>query len=76
VDIVRGMNMIYETGLFDVSYAVAGRRTFAAFGESTWSWGLVVVDHREGGAIGGGVLGVAEKSLNTPPSPERRGVST
>jgi len=39
VDIVRGMNMIYETGLFDVSYAAAGRRTFAAFGESAWSWG-------------------------------------
>jgi len=39
VDIVRGMNMIYETGLFDVSYAAAGRRIFAAFGESTWSWG-------------------------------------
>jgi hypothetical protein len=38
VDIVRGMNMIYETGLFDVSYAVAGRRVFAALGESTWSW--------------------------------------
>jgi hypothetical protein len=30
---VRGMN--YETGLFDVSYAVAGRRVFAAFGKST-----------------------------------------
>jgi len=27
--------MFYETGLFDVSYAVAGRRVFAAFGEST-----------------------------------------
>jgi hypothetical protein len=39
VDIVMGMNMIYETGLFDVSYAAAGRRTFAAFGESAWSWG-------------------------------------
>jgi hypothetical protein len=39
VDIVRGMNMIYETGLFDVSYAVAGRRTFDTFGEPTWSWG-------------------------------------
>jgi len=38
VDIVRGMNMIYETGLFDVSYA-AGRRTFDTFGESAWSWG-------------------------------------
>jgi hypothetical protein len=36
---VRGMNMIYETDLFDVSYAVAGRRVFAAFGKSTWSWG-------------------------------------
>jgi len=32
--------------------------------------GLVVVDLREGGAAGGGVLGVAEKSLHTPPSPE------
>ena len=42
VDVVRGMNMIYETGLFDVSYAVAehdSQRAFAAFGESTWSWG-------------------------------------
>ena len=39
VDIVMGMNMIYETGLFDVSYAAAGRRTFDTFGESTWSWG-------------------------------------
>jgi len=39
VDIVMGMNMIYETGLFDVSYAVAGRGIFAAFGESAWSWG-------------------------------------
>jgi hypothetical protein len=29
--------MNYETGLFDVSYAVAGQRVFAAFGESTWS---------------------------------------
>jgi hypothetical protein len=34
---VRGM--FYETVLFDVSYAVAGRRVFAAFGEPTWSWG-------------------------------------
>jgi hypothetical protein len=43
VDIVRGMNMIYETGLFDVSYAVAegnSQRVFVAFGESTWSWGV------------------------------------
>jgi hypothetical protein len=33
---VRGMNMIYETGLFDVSYAVAedeSQRVFATFGE-------------------------------------------
>jgi hypothetical protein len=28
----------------------------------------VVVDLREGGAVGGGVLGVAEKSLHTPPA--------
>jgi hypothetical protein len=43
VDIVRGTNMIYETGLFDVSYAVAegnSQRVFVAFGESTWSWGV------------------------------------
>jgi hypothetical protein len=30
---VREMN--YEAALFDVSYAVAGQRVFAAFGEST-----------------------------------------
>jgi hypothetical protein len=30
---VRGM--FYETDLFDVSYAVAGRRVFAAFGKPT-----------------------------------------
>ncbi len=30
--------MFYESGFFDVSYVVAGRRVFAAFGESTWSW--------------------------------------
>ncbi len=73
VDTVREVNMIYETGLFDISYAVAegnSQRVFVAFGESTWSWGLVVVDFREGGAAGGGVFGVADKSLNTPPSPE------
>jgi len=35
---VRGM--FYETVLFDVSYAVAGRRVFAAFGKPTWSWGV------------------------------------
>jgi hypothetical protein len=29
--------MFYETGLFDVSYAVAGQRVSAAFGEPTWS---------------------------------------
>jgi len=58
---VRGINMIYETGLFDVSYAVAegnSQRVFAAFGESTWSGGgggLVVVDLRERDAVGGGV---------------------
>jgi hypothetical protein len=39
VDTVRGMNMVYETGLFDVSY-VAGRRAFDAFSGSTWSWGV------------------------------------
>jgi len=27
--------VFYETGLFDVSYAVASRRVFAAFGKST-----------------------------------------
>ena len=48
---VRGMNMIYETGLFDVSYAVAeptGRRVFATFGEPDYMelGGLVVVDLR------------------------------
>jgi len=32
---VRGM--IYESGLFDVSNAVAGQRVFAAFGKPTWS---------------------------------------
>jgi hypothetical protein len=32
--------MFYETVLFDVSYAVAGRRVFAAFGKPTWSWGV------------------------------------
>jgi hypothetical protein len=39
---VRGMNVIYATGLFDVSYAVAegnSQRVFVTFGESTWSWG-------------------------------------
>jgi hypothetical protein len=46
--------MFYETSLFDVSYAVAGRRVFAAFGEPTWR-GLVVVDLREGDAVCGGV---------------------
>jgi hypothetical protein len=30
----------------------------------------VVVDLREGGAVGGGVLGVVEKSLHAPPGPE------
>ncbi len=44
--------MIYETGLFDVSYAVAegnSQRVFAAFGESDYMElsGLVVVDLRE-----------------------------
>ncbi len=29
--------VFYESDLFDVSYAVASRRVFAAFGESTWS---------------------------------------
>lgn len=41
VDTVREVNMIYETGLFDISYAVAesnSQRVFAALGESTWSW--------------------------------------
>jgi hypothetical protein len=36
------MNMIYETGLFGASYAVAeheSQRVFVTFGESTWSWG-------------------------------------
>ncbi len=37
VDIVRRMNMIYETGLFDIPYAADCRRTFETFGESTWS---------------------------------------
>ncbi len=43
VDTVREVNMIYETGLFDISYAVAegnSQRVFVAFGESTWSWGV------------------------------------
>jgi DNA helicase HerA-like ATPase len=49
---VRGMNMIFETGLFDVSYAVAERnsqRVFATFGEPDYMEleGLVVVDLRE-----------------------------
>ncbi len=49
---VRGMHMIYETGLFDVSYAVAepkGQRVFVTFGESDYTKleGLVVVDLRE-----------------------------
>jgi hypothetical protein len=49
---VRGMNMIYETGLFDVSYAVAegnSQRVFAAFGEPDYMEleGLVVVNLRE-----------------------------
>jgi DNA helicase HerA-like ATPase len=48
---VRGMNMIYETGLFDVSYAVAegnSQRVFATFGEPDYMEleGLVVVDLR------------------------------
>jgi sorbitol-specific phosphotransferase system component IIA len=48
---VRGMNMIYETGLFDVSYAVAegnSQRVFVTFGESDYMElrGLVVVDLR------------------------------
>jgi DNA helicase HerA-like ATPase len=52
VDIVRRMNMIYETGLFDVSYAVAegnSQRVFAAFGVPDYMEleGLVVVDLRE-----------------------------
>jgi hypothetical protein len=29
--------MFYETVLFDVSNAVAGRRVFASFGKPTWS---------------------------------------
>ncbi|MFZ8837539.1 MAG: ATP-binding protein [Pyrobaculum sp.] len=49
---VRGMNMIYETGLFDVSYAVAenkSQRVFATFGEPNYMGlsGLVVADLRE-----------------------------
>jgi len=48
--------MFYETVLFDVSYAVAGRRVFAAFCEPTWSWGgLVVVNLRGGDTVCGGV---------------------
>jgi len=51
--------MFYETVLFDVSNAVAGRRVFAAFSEPTWSWGgLVVVNLRGGDAVCGGVLSV------------------
>jgi hypothetical protein len=41
--------MFYETVLFDVSYAVAGRRVFAAFGKPTWSWGGLVVVNLRGG---------------------------
>ncbi len=49
---MREMNMIYETGLFDVSYAVAeheSQRVFAMLGESDYMGlsGLVVVDLRE-----------------------------
>jgi DNA helicase HerA-like ATPase len=48
---VRGMHMVYETGLFDVSYSVAepaGQRVFATFGEPDYTRlrGLVVVDLR------------------------------
>jgi len=46
--------MFYETGLSDVSNAVAGQRVFATFGEPTWR-GFVVVDLREGDAVCGGV---------------------
>jgi hypothetical protein len=35
----------------------------------------VVVDLREEGAAGGGVLGVAEKSLNTPPAQKPRHIN-
>jgi len=48
---VRGINMIYETGLFDVSYAVAegnSQRVFAAFGESAWSWGVSLLSTSAG----------------------------
>jgi hypothetical protein len=35
----------------------------------------VVVDFREGGAVGGGVLGDVEKSLNTPPAQKPRRIN-
>jgi hypothetical protein len=35
----------------------------------------VVVDFREGGVAVGGVLGVAEKSLNTPPAQKPRRIN-
>jgi len=48
--------MFYETVLFDVSYAVAGRRVFAAFGKPTWSWGVSWLSTSAGGdAVCGGV---------------------
>jgi len=37
--------------------------------------GLVVVDFREGGAVGGGVLGVVEKSLHMPPAQKPRRIN-
>lgn len=48
---VRGMHMVYETGLFDVSYNIAdttGQRTLATFGEPDYMdlHGLVAVDLR------------------------------
>jgi len=36
------MNMIYDTVLFDASYAIAepaSQKVFATFGKPTWSWG-------------------------------------
>ncbi len=35
----------------------------------------MVVDFREGGAVGGGVFGVAEKSLHTPPAQKPRRIT-